>query len=455
MSLVHKTLLSHKDLLHLHANYPQVFPFLLQSVAKGKQNTRFDILFAFPQQSLSLNTLDQLHSPWEMSSQHFLNEFNQWFKKEKIDSIATELPFHGGWFVYLGYELAQQIEPRLQLPLKKQSLPIAFATRIPAAIITDHVKQTTTLVCELAYAKYLPQLERYYHEIDNAAFTATSKVCCEITEEDSAIYQRNIDKVIDYIVEGDVFQVNLSRLWQIKLAVDLSAAEIYALLRESNPAPFSGSMHWKNHYVISSSPERLIKVKNQIADIRPIAGTRPRGRNKIGGIQNKIDLELKKELFQHPKERAEHVMLIDLGRNDLGRICQPGSISVDEFMSLESYSHVHHIVSNITGKIRAEILPGDILAAVFPGGTITGCPKVRCMEIIAELEQQMRQAYTGSMGFINRNGDMDFNILIRTLIKHKKNITLRAGGGIVKDSIVENEINETRAKAKGLLQAFK
>ncbi len=455
MSLVHKTLSSHKDLLHLHANYTQVFPFLLQSVAKGTQNARFDILFAFPQQCLTLNTLDQLHAPWDMASQHFLKEFNHWFNQEKIDSITTELPFHGGWFVYLGYELAQQIELRLQLPFKEQSLPIAFATRIPAAIITDHVAQTTTLVCESAYAKYLPQLERYYSGIDNKAFTTTSHVCCEIIEEDSAIYQHSIDKVIDYIIEGDVFQVNLSRLWQIKLAVNLSAAEIYALLRESNPAPFAGSMHWEDRYVISSSPERLIKVKNHRADIRPIAGTRPRGRNDTGDIQNEMDLELKKELLQHPKERAEHVMLIDLGRNDLGRICQPGSIVVDEFMTSESYSQVHHIVSNITGKIRPEILPGDILAAVFPGGTITGCPKVRCMEIIAELEQQMRQAYTGSMGFINRNGDMDFNILIRTLIKHKNNITMRAGGGIVKDSIAENEIDETRAKAKGLLQAFK
>jgi anthranilate synthase component 1 len=156
----------------------------------------------------------------------------------------------------------------------------------------------------------------------------------------------------------------------------------------------------------------------------------------------------------HPKERAEHVMLIDLERNDLGRLCVPGSIEVNEFMVLESYAHVHHIVSNVRGQLRDDITPGAVLRAVFPGGTITGCPKVRCMEIIAELEQAPRGAYTGSMGYLNRDGSMDMNILIRTMVSHGDRLVLRAGAGIVADSEPAAELEETRAKARGLLRSL-
>jgi anthranilate synthase component 1 len=161
-----------------------------------------------------------------------------------------------------------------------------------------------------------------------------------------------------------------------------------------------------------------------------------------------------RELQAHPKERAEHVMLIDLERNDLGRICAAGSVEVSEFMTLESYQHVHHIVSNIQGKLREDVTPGEVLAAVFPGGTITGCPKVRCMQIIGELEGEPRGAYTGSMGYINRDGSMDFNILIRTLEVRGKQVSFRAGAGIVADSIPLKELEETRAKARGLVRAL-
>jgi anthranilate synthase component 1 len=166
------------------------------------------------------------------------------------------------------------------------------------------------------------------------------------------------------------------------------------------------------------------------------------------------DAAYSQELLAHPKERAEHIMLIDLERNDLGRLCVPGTIEVNELMVLESYAHVHHIVSNVRGRLREDISPGDVIRAVFPGGTITGCPKVRCMEIIAELEQQARGAYTGSMGYINRDGSMDLNILIRSMISSGDHLQLRAGAGIVADSNALAELDETRAKARGLLRAL-
>jgi anthranilate synthase component 1 len=192
----------------------------------------------------------------------------------------------------------------------------------------------------------------------------------------------------------------------------------------------------------------LLRLRDGIASTRPIAGTRPRSND--GGA----DSSLSEELLAHPKEIAEHVMLIDLERNDLGRICEAGSVRVDEMMVLESYAHVHHIVSNVTGRLRHGVTPGQAIAAVFPGGTITGCPKVRCMEIIGELEAAPRGAYTGSIGYLNRDGGMDLNILIRTMVKQGETLVFRAGAGIVADSDARAELDETRAKAKGMLRAL-
>ena len=190
-----------------------------------------------------------------------------------------------------------------------------------------------------------------------------------------------------------------------------------------------------------------MSVHGQVVQSRPIAGTRPR-------FPGDDDAARISELVGHPKERAEHVMLIDLERNDLGRVCEPGSVVVDELMAVESYAHVHHIVSNVRGVLRAQVSPGQVIAAVFPGGTITGCPKVRCMQIIAELEQTPRGAYTGAIGWLNRDGDLDLNILIRSMELVGTEAVFRTGAGIVADSDPQHELDETRAKARGLLRAL-
>ena len=227
----------------------------------------------------------------------------------------------------------------------------------------------------------------------------------------------------------------------------MTAETLFDRLGVHNPSPFSGLASWSNAAIISSSPERLVAVHAGFVETRPIAGTRPRSSSM------QADVAYSQELLAHPKERAEHIMLIDLERNDLGRLCVPGTIEVNELMVLESYAHVHHIVSNVRGRLCENISPGDVIRAVFPGGTITGCPKVRCMEIIAELEQQARGAYTGSMGYINRDGSMDLNILIRSMVSNGEHLQLRAGAGIVADSDAFAELGETRAKARGLLRA--
>jgi len=448
------------DLLSIHQANPKRYPFLLESVASICSNSQFDILFAFPQEALILEQLGQLTSTnaEPLLSGQFLTELDNWFEHEFVErhpDIVAPFPFTGGWFIYLGYELAQEIEPVLDLPQqKKTSLPVAYACRIPVAIIVDKLNNETHLLAENEFQDVLAELVT---DVSASSVVQTKSLAIDghsLDEENPQRYIDAIEKVKRYIVEGDVFQVNLSRTWDVELSEQISSVDLYASLRKNNPSPFAGLACIGDTTIISSSPERLVRVNIDTVETRPIAGTRPRTRDEQGNIDNQADETLRAELIAHPKERAEHVMLIDLERNDLGRIAKPGSVSVDELMVLETYEHVHHIVSNVRGIKRDEVTPGEVIKAVFPGGTITGCPKIRCMEIIAELEQAPREAYTGSMGYLNLNGDMDLNILIRTIMQSGKQLHIRAGGGIVADSEPEKELLETRAKAKGMLKVL-
>lgn len=439
------------DLRSLHLSSPQRFPYLLESTAQS-ENTRYSLLFAFPEEMLMLDAAQQLTLNGKIIEQTtFLDQLDiQWQRYRINHHSRPELPFSGGWFVYLGYELAQQIESRLNLPMPEDGFAVACAVRIPAAIIIDHKSDETILVAESGRDELLKLLADEIDPIKAANLDKTpgNKITINIHEEEPARYLNNVAKVKQYIIDGDVFQVNLSRCWTAPRPEDITPYTVYQNLSKTNPAPFSGIMQFPFGSIISSSPERLLSVKDGIVNTRPIAGTRPRSKD------NNDDNAYKDELIEHPKERAEHIMLIDLERNDLGRVCEAGSIVVDELMVLESYAHVHHIVSNVKGKLRKEIKPGEAIKAVFPGGTITGCPKERCMAIIAELEQEARGAYTGSVGYLNHNGDMDLNILIRTITMTEKEIRFRAGAGLVFDSIAEQELEETRHKARGMLLAL-
>ena len=435
------------DLLLLHRLNPERYPYLLASTASGSVNTRYDILFACPQACLELRSDHALYlDDVKLDSTDFLDELNARYHQAAAGiQLISDQPFSGGWFVYLGYELAGQIEPVLKLPQTESCLPVAFATRIPCAIIHDKALQKTSLVCEQSYAYLQADILQDIQRITAEKANYTSPQISHLEEEDENIYITGVNRIKQYIIEGDVFQVNLSRAWHAELQNHVDDADIFHALSKSNPAPFAGLVRHKGVTIISSSPERLVHTNGNLVETRPIAGTRPRGANK------QADDRFSDELLAHPKERAEHIMLIDLERNDLGRICIPGTVRANELMVLESYAHVHHIVSNVQGTLRPDILPGDVIRAVFPGGTITGCPKVRCMEIIAELEHTSRDAYTGSMGYLEHNGNMDLNILIRTMTCCNDRLTFRAGAGIVADSIAENEVQETRAKARGML----
>ncbi len=435
------------DLSHLHALNPVRYPFLLESVAHGALG-EYDILFAYPQERISLNALSD--------KQTFLTQAEADFKRLHIDTCDNEerLPFTGGWFAYFSYDYAQVVEPVLDLP--HSEFPLAILTRVPAAVILKHATKELFIVAEAEYGERLDQMAEDINALNTFEFPPPVKAT-ESCEEPPEKYLKSIQAIKEYILSGDIFQVNLSRQWQVSLESGVEPLAVYHALRQNNPAPFAALAHFKDAHgapwqIISSSPERLVKYQAPWVEARPIAGTRKRSTN----LQD--DQALMKELISHPKERAEHIMLIDLVRNDLGRICQHGSVEVNELMVIETYEHVHHIVSNVRGQLQAGQSPLDIIHAVFPGGTITGCPKIRCMEIIAELEQMPRDAYTGSLGYINRDGSLDLNILIRTMIQFEKEgksiVRFRAGGGIVADSIAERELEEAGHKAKGLINAL-
>jgi len=437
------------DFLALHAAFPARYPCLLESAAEGGRSACFDLLFACSGEHLLIDAAGRLHGRSAASGGDFLAALADWIasvqRPDADPECGIDLPFVGGFVLALGYELAADIEPSLRLPAAARGLPRALALRAPVALIRNRVSGAVFLVSEPGYAELAAQVQADL--LGAPVPVAAALPVIGAREEAPARFLHGVARVIEHIAAGDVFQVNLSRAWRAEWPAGASIPALYAALCANNPAPFAGLLQWGDFALLSSSPERLVKVADGWAETRPIAGTHARA-------QTGADEQRRRDLIGHPKERAEHIMLIDLERNDLGRVCVPGSIEVDELMSIESYAHVHHIVSNVRGRLRAGVGPVEVIRAVFPGGTITGCPKVRCMQIIAALEGERRGFYTGALGYVGNDGRMDMNILIRSLCVRQGEIEFRAGAGIVADSNAERELAETRAKARGLLAAL-
>jgi len=444
-------------LRRLAAQYPQRYPLLLDSAAAGPLS-RVSLLLGEPSAALWLTADGRLGAlGFTPRGTGFLEALENWWRTERAATshllagdTRAELPYDGGWALFLGYELAHEIEPNLALPLTGLACQ-AFALRARCALVHDLAQGRVSAIAEAGATAALERMVAdAYQAAREAPQTGALAVRC-VHEEDPAAYLTRVRRAKDYVRAGDVYQANLSRSWVVELNGTPSAAmgaTLYERLCSANPAPFAALAQWRGVTILSSSPERLVRVDGRRIDTRPIAGTRPRSRRP------EAELRETAELAAHPKERAEHVMLIDLERNDLGRVCEAGTVHVDELMTIESYQHVHHIVSNVSGTLRADVTPIGAVRAVFPGGTITGCPKFRCMQIIAELEGEGRGAYTGSLGYLTRSGRLDLNILIRTMTLSGERLTFRAGAGIVADSDPERELEETRAKARGLLAAL-
>lgn len=427
------------DLLKLHRLNPQRYPLLFDSVSKATHNSRFSLLFAFPQHSHRCDSIGQAET--------WFSDLDQSIAKHSLPANSHDLPFQGGWVCYLSYEFSSAIEPTVGSVQQMPDWPIAEWLRVPAAFIIDWQQDIAWLVVEAEYASLIARMREDYSFALTSESAEEVPISAVIKEEYPQAYLDRISKIKRYIVEGDLFQANISRLWQCAYP-QVAPADLYEALSRRNPAPFAVLWDDGKKALISSSPERLFEVSNGRISTRPIAGTHPRD------ADSQADLLLSQALLNHPKERAEHVMLIDLERNDLGRICQTGSVKVSEFMTLESYQHVHHIVSCVEGLLSTGIKFSEIIQALFPGGTITGCPKVRCMQVINELEAAPRGPYTGSIGYISRHGRADFNILIRSMWRTGNTLQFRTGSGIVSDSVADNELEETRHKARGMIRVF-
>jgi para-aminobenzoate synthetase component I len=386
---------------------------------------------------------------WTPDVGEILPFLRQLIRQSQVDD-APDLPFTGGWLGWLGYDLAWEIE---RLPyLKSDSLPfpVAFWYEPDCFAVLDHAQQVLWLA-----ATNSDQLDELEHQLNSHPHHVSIPVVTQSVANPhfcmtQADYETIVLKAKQHIQAGDIFQANLSLRFEATTIAD--SWSIYRSLQTINPSPFAS--YWKTPFghVISCSPERLVSLENRKAETRPIAGTRARG------MTLEHDRQLAEELINNTKEQAEHIMLVDLERNDLGRVCEWGSITVDELLVIERYSHVMHLVSNIVGTLRPDVDSVDLIRALFPGGTITGCPKVRCMEIIERLEPVRRSLFYGSCGYLDRRGHLDLNILIRTLLYHSdgtmNTVWGQVGAGIVADSDPEKEWYESLHKAQAQITAL-
>ena len=389
------------------------------------------------------------------------------WRRSRVPAVPGLPPFLGGAVGCLGYDLSRR-HRRAGSRLRPSDFPDVHWLFVDLVVAFDHVERRIVL-------SFCPPGERFLAEprtrllAEGRERLAAMAAAIAASAPGSggrrpppdppfapltvspctsrADYCAMVERAKAYIAAGDIFQANLAQRFAAPLG-DRDAFSLYRRLRAINPSPFAAYLDLGDAQVVSSSPERLVRLSGREADTRPIAGTRPRGADAAE------DADLTADLLLNAKERAEHLMLVDLERNDLGRVCAYGSVKVDEFMVTERYSHVIHIVSNIRGALRDGATGFDLLDAVFPGGTVTGVPKIRCLEIIEEIEPLPRGLYTGSIGYLSWSGDMDWNIAIRTLVSRRGEVSLHAGAGIVADSDPDREYSETLYKARALFEAL-
>jgi anthranilate/para-aminobenzoate synthase component I len=465
---------------------PLGFPALLESARVNEKTGRYSFVTADPYLIMSSRgTAVTLRLPAAPPGKFGSRATMQRPPLEKLREVLVNYrtaavdglpPFTGGAVGFFSYDFVRHFEDIPKRAVDDLSIPECSFLFVDLVVAFDHVLDKTWIIVnpgareqELGFRKPRPEdWGRLYDEaaarlatvarrIEEAAATGRPASPASSRDEHRAVrvfrstltkelFEDMVRRCREYIAAGDIYQANLS----LRMSADIGDADplrLYRLLREINPSPFAAYLDFGDLQLVSSSPERLVRLRNGIADTRPIAGTRPRGESDAETAA------LSDELLVNEKERAEHVMLIDLERNDLGRVCDFGSVTVDELMVIEEYSHVIHIVSNVSGRISAGKDCFDLVRAVFPGGTITGVPKVRCMEIIDELEPVARGPYTGSLGYISNSGDLDLNIIIRTIVVKDAVAHVQAGAGIVADSDPEREYVESLRKAEAMKKA--
>jgi anthranilate synthase component 1 len=441
------------------ANLP--FSYLLESVEGGERFGRYSIIGLPSKKRIVIRddvveVIDQNQVIEKETTQNPLNFIQNYLSQFKVPH-DLELPrFAGGLAGYFGYETIQYIEARLKHKKTKDTLgvPDILLMLSDELIVVDNVAKKIFIVSYAdpsikdAYALGVARLDKLYDQLHQSMKIEPlqkSNLVEAKSEFGEEAFKKAVEKAKSYIFEGDIMQVVLSQRMSQKF--EASPLALYESLRTLNPSPYMFYYHMDDHHVVGASPEILVRLEDETVTVRPIAGTRPRGKTE------EEDKKLEKELLADPKECAEHVQLMDLGRNDIGRVSQSGSVKVTDNMTIERYSHVMHIVSNVEGTLKPNMHAMDVLKATFPAGTVSGAPKVRAMEIIHELEPSKRGIYAGAVGYLGFDGDMDVAIAIRTGVIKNKMLYVQAGAGIVADSIPHNEWVETQNKAKAVLRA--
>ncbi len=426
--------------------------FLLESMEGGEKWGRYSIIGIDPEPLLTVK-----HTGEQTGAFEALRDVYRGVRTAVLPGLPR---FFGGIVGFFAYEACTEFE-RLPAPAgDPRQPPVSRFLRADRLIVFDNLKHTVRLIyCShpqrdgaspaAAYAYAVKQLDAMEAMMQQSPAPVSAPVVAPATFESNLSRDAFIDRVRrarDYIIAGDVIQVVISRRFSARCSVE--PIQLYRALRFLNPSPYTFFLKMGDHVLVGSSPEVMVRLSNQRVELRPIAGTRPRG---AGEQQDRANAD---DLLSDEKEKAEHVMLVDLGRNDLGRVSQPGSIQVDEYMVIERYSHVMHLVSHVHGILRPEFDALDVMAATFPAGTLSGAPKIRAMEIIHELEPGPRGAYGGALGYIGYDGNMDMAITIRTLEVANETISVQAGAGIVYDSDPASEYDETSHKARAMQHAL-
>ena len=442
--------------------------FLLESVEGGERIARYSFIGIKPKtqyiirgneieivesESTRVVSLDENVDPT-----YFLQEEMSRFKFMPQAGVPR---FIGGLVGYLGYESVRYFEPTLKSKMNRaehsRSVPDGIYLLADTVIAFDHARRSLSLIANVLDGD-VESANRKLDEIESSIYQPLPQIQprdVQSSKTRSNMTQGRFEDMVrdakDHIAAGDIFQVVLSQRFTRETNVE--PFDVYRAVRRLNPSPYMfffdfGLVDDEPLFIVGSSPEMFVRLEGRTASLRPIAGTRPRGTDADA------DAALAQELLADPKERAEHVMLVDLGRNDLGRVCEYGTVKVSDFFTIEKYSHVMHIVSHVEGKLRPELTAFDLVRAAFPAGTVSGAPKVRALEIISELEPDARGAYAGTVGYFGFDGNMDTCLAIRTMVGRGNTFTVQAGAGIVADSDPGTEFHETVNKASAMLKAI-
>ena len=441
------------------------YSYLFESVQGGEKWGRYSIIGLPAKKIITANGKQIVIKEEgkiidEYSVDDPLAEIERLHKTYKVAEIEGMPRFNGGLVGYFGYETIRYIEPRLSNNGKEDPIgsPDVLLMVSDEVVVFDNLSGKLNIIVH-ADPENKNAFQEAQQRLDELVETLATKQIEKPKTNDSRTvnekdfvsgftqenYEAGVDKIKDYIVEGDCMQVVLSQ--RLSIPFESEPVDLYRALRCLNPSPYMYFLNLDDFQIVGSSPEILVRLEDDMVTVRPIAGTRPRGKTE------EDDLALEKDLLADPKELAEHLMLIDLGRNDTGRVAEMGSVKLTDKMIIERYSHVMHIVSNVTGKLKDGMNAIDVLRATFPAGTVSGAPKIRAMEIIDELEPVKRGVYSGAVGYLSWNGNMDTAIAIRTAVIKDKTLHIQAGAGIVADSVPRNEWDETMNKGRAIFRA--